>query len=102
MSEAVELRAPLVGIELIPGAEAEAVIEAALEENPEVIVDRNAAVVIVSAPGRLEIDPAIVRAYLGHDGWVGSDLQVIMASYFGFISQLDDQRIVIEWLSKGP
>lgn len=101
MTETAELRAPLVGIELIPGAEAEAVIAAALEQNPEVSIDRNAAVVIVSAPGRLELDPAIVRSHLGNNEWVGSDLQVIMASYFGFISQLDDERILIEWLRKG-
>lgn len=96
-----QIQERLVGIELIPGPEADAVVEAALESNPGLILDRNAAVVIVSAPGRLEIDPALVREYLGRDDWSGSDLQVIMASYFGFISQFDDERIVLEWLSKG-
>ncbi len=96
-----EIRERLVGIELMPGPEADAVVEAALESNPGLILDQNAAVVIVSAPGRLEIDPAAVRAHLGRDDWTGPDLQVIMASYFGFISQFDDERIVLEWLSKG-
>ena len=96
-----EVRNQLVGMELMPGAEAEAVVEAALEAQDNVVIDRNAAVVIVSAPGRLEIDPAVVRAHLGRDDWAGPDIQVIMASYFGFISQLDDERIVLEWLSKG-
>lgn len=94
-------RERLVGVELMPGPEADAVVEAALEANPGLILERNAAVVIVSAPGRLEIEPAAVRAHLGHDEWTGPDLQIIMASYFGFISQFDDERIVLEWLSKG-
>jgi MmoB/DmpM family len=91
---------PLVGIELLPGDEAEAVALAAQEAQDTVVVDRNAAVVIVSAPGRLEIEPAAVRAHLGRDDWAGPDIQVIMASYFGFISQLDDERIVLEWLRR--
>ena len=92
--------AALVGMELLPGDEAEAVVEAALESQDDVVIDRNAAVVIVSAPGRLEIDPAVVREHLGRDDWAGPDIQVIMSSYFGFISQLDDERIVLEWLRK--
>lgn len=92
--------APLVGVELIPGDEAEAVVLAATQAQDNVTVDRNAAVVIVSAPGRLEISPAVVREHLGRDDWSGPDIQVIMASYFGFISQLDDERIVFEWLRK--
>jgi hypothetical protein len=87
-------------MELLPGAEAEAVVEAALESQDNVIIERNAAVIIVSAPKRLEIDPAVVRDFLGRDDWEGPDLQVIMAIYFGFISQLDDERIVLEWLCK--
>jgi phenol hydroxylase P2 protein len=93
---------PLVGIELMPGDEAEAIVLAAQEAQDTVVVDRNAAVIIVSAPGRLEIDPAVVREHLGRDDWAGSDIQVIMASYFGFIRQLDDERIVIEWLRERP
>lgn len=91
---------PLVGMELMPGDEAEAIVEAAHELQDNIVVDRNAAVVIVSAPGRLEIDPALVREHLGRDDWAGPDIQVIMASYFGFISQLDDERIVLEWMRK--
>lgn len=96
-----ETTVPLVGIELLPGAEAEAIVEAAQDEQDDVVITRNAAVTIVSAPGRLEIDPAKVRDFLGRDDWAGPDIQVIMASYFGFISQLDDDRIVLEWLRKG-
>ena len=89
-----------VGIELLPGAEADAVVEAALELNEGAIIKHDPAVVIVSAPGRLEIDPALVREYLGRDDWAGPDIQVIMSSYWGFISQLDEERIVISWLGK--
>jgi hypothetical protein len=88
----------MVGIELLPGAEAEAVMEAALELNEGVVVDHAPAVVIISAPGRLVIDPAVVREHLGRDDWAGPDIQVIMSSYWGFISQLDEESIVIEWL----
>jgi len=91
---------PLVGMELMPGDEAEAIIEAAHEAQDNVVIDRNAAVIIVSAPGRLEIDPSVVREHLGRDDWAGPDIQVIMASYFGFISQLDDERIILEWMRK--
>jgi hypothetical protein len=87
-----------VGIELLPGAEADAVVEAALELDQGAVIERAPAVVIVSAPGRLEIDPALVREHLGRDDWAGPDIQVIMSSYWGFISQLDEERIIIEWL----
>ena len=101
MASDAPVRAQLVGMELMPGPEADAVVEAAREDNPGVIISQNAAVIIIEAPGRLVIDPAVVRAHLGHDDWAGPDIQVIMASYFGFISQLDEDRIVLEWLSKG-
>ena len=90
----------MVGIELLPGAEAEAVMEAALELNEGVQVDQAPAVLIISAPGRLVIDPGVVREHLGRDDWAGPDIQVIMSSYWGFISQLDEELIVIEWLGK--
>jgi phenol/toluene 2-monooxygenase (NADH) P2/A2 len=90
----------LVGMELLPGDEAEAVVEAAEETQDDVVVERNAAVVIVSAPNRLEISPALVREHLGRDDWAGPDIQVIMSSYFGFITQLDDERIILEWHRK--
>lgn len=96
-----ETAVPLVGIELLPGAEAEAIVEAAQDEQDDVVITRNAAVVIVSAPGRLEITGERVRYHLGRDDWECHEIQVIMASYFGFISHLDDERIVLEWLRKG-
>jgi hypothetical protein len=94
-------RQQLVGIELLPGDEAEAVLAAAEETNEEIVVERNAAVLIVQGRGRLHIDPALVREHLGRDDWAADDLQVIMASYFGFITQIDEDGIVLEWLGKG-
>ncbi|MGH8998302.1 MAG: MmoB/DmpM family protein [Acidimicrobiia bacterium] len=93
-------REALVGIELLPGDEAEAVLAAAEETNDEVVVDRNAAVVMVQGRGRLHIELALVRAHLGRDDWSADDLQVIMASYFGFITQWDEDAVVLEWLGK--
>ena len=98
MSSDTRSKPQLVGVELLPGAEAEAVALAAEEATEGVTVERNAAVVIVSAPNRMVIEPEAVRAHLGRDDWAGPDIQVIMASYFGFITQLDDERIVLEWL----
>jgi hypothetical protein len=43
----------------------------------------------------------LVREHLGRDDWAGPDIQVIMSSYWGFISQLDEERIIIEWLGAG-
>jgi len=88
----------LVGVELTLGDEAEAVAEAVAEVDPAAIVTRLPAVLMVEAPGRLEIDPARVREYLGRD-WGVDDLQVIMASYFGFISRWEPDGVVLEWMS---
>ena len=88
----------LVGVELTLGDEAEAVAEAVAEVDPDAIVTRLPAVLMVEAPGRLEIDPARVREYLGRD-WGVDDLQVIMASYFGFISRWEPDGVVLEWMS---
>lgn len=88
-----------VGIELMPGDEAEAVIAAA-EDAQAIEVERNAAVVIVTAERRLTIDPAAVRAHLGQEDWKGEHIQIIMASYFGFITKMDDEGIVLEWLAE--
>ena len=91
-------RTNLVGVELTLGEEAEAVAEAVAETDPDAVVTRLPAVLMVEAPGRLEIDPARVREYLGRD-WSVDDLQVIMASYFGFISRWEPDGVVLEWMS---
>ncbi len=87
----------LVGMELMLGEEADAVVAAASELNPDVSVTHLPAVVMIEAPGRLEIDPARVRDHLGRD-WGPDDLQVIMASYFGFIRRWEDDGVVLEWM----
>jgi hypothetical protein len=87
----------LVGVELSLGDEAEAVADSVSEMDPDAVITRTAAVLLVEAPGRLEIDPARVREYLGRD-WTVDDLQVIMASYFGFISRWEQDGVVLEWM----
>ena len=91
-------KAQLVGVELTLGDEAEAVAEAVAETDPEAVITRLPAVLMVESPRRLEIDPARVREYLGRD-WSVDDLQVIMASYFGFISRWEPDGFVLEWMS---
>ena len=88
----------LVGVELSLGDEADAVAEAVSEVDPDAVITRLPAVLLVEAPGRLEIDPARVREYLGRD-WSVDDLQVIMASYFGFISRWEPDGVILEWMS---
>jgi MmoB/DmpM family protein len=90
----------LVGVELACGAEADAVAAAALESGSDVRVTRLPALVLVEAPGRLEIDPERVRSHLGRADWEVDDLQLIMASYFGFIGRWDSGGVTLEWL--GP
>jgi hypothetical protein len=87
----------LVGIELVPGEDADAVAASAAEMTPGVRITRQPAVVLVEAPERLEIDPDRVAAHLGRD-WSVDDLQIIMASYFGFIGRWDAEGVVLEWL----
>jgi len=88
----------LVGVELTLGDEAEAVAEAVTEADPEAVVTRLPAVLMVESPGRLVIDPARVREHLGRE-WGVDDLQVIMASYFGFISRWEPDGVVLEWMT---
>lgn len=88
-----------VGVELTLGEEAEAVAEAVAETDPDAVITRLPAVLMVESPGRLEIDPARVREHLGRD-WSVDDLQVIMASYFGFISRWEPDGVVLEWMRK--
>jgi len=90
----------LVGVELACGAEAEAVAAAALESGDDVRVTRLPALVLVEAPGRLQIDPELVRRHLGRADWEVDDLQLIMASYFGFIGRWDRGGVTLEW--QGP
>ena len=90
----------LVGVELTLGDEAEAVAEAVAEADPDAVITRLPAVIMVESPGRLEIDPVRVQEHLGRD-WGVDDLQVIMASYFGFISRWEPDGVVLEWLRAG-
>ena len=90
----------LVGLELIPGAEADAVAEAAAD-GQDVSVRRHAAVLVVESPGRLEIESRRIAEALGRE-WATDDLQVIMASYFGFITRWDDDGVTLSWSDGRP
>jgi hypothetical protein len=58
-----------VGVKLSLGDEAEAVADSVSETDPSAVITRTAAVILVEAPRRLEIDPVRVREYLGRDCW---------------------------------
>lgn len=97
---AARRRVRLVGLEMLLGEEAAAVAQAAVEWQAGVTVTTNAAVTIVEAPGRLEINPGRVADLLGRD-WDATDLQVITSSYFGYIGRWDDEAVVLEWVGAG-
>ena len=58
----------------------------------------NSTLLMERSPATTVFDPARVREHLGRD-WSVDDLQVIMASYFGFISRWEPDGVVLEWMS---
>lgn len=95
-STAAATSSALVGVELLPGEEADAVAAACTDANDAATARPHPAAVYVEAPNRLEIDMAAVSEHLGRE-FGPDDLQVIMGSYFGNIEQWDDERVVLSW-----
>jgi phenol hydroxylase P2 protein len=83
-------------MELMAGEEAEAIVEAASEATPGVVVLRLPGIVQLQAPGRLEFACAVVSDLLGRP-WDTRELQVIMAAYAGNIEQMDEEGVVLSW-----
>lgn len=86
----------LARMELMGGEEADAIVEAALEATPGVVINRLPGIVQLEAPGRLEFACAVVSELLGRP-WDTRELQVIMAAYAGNIEQMDEEGVVLCW-----
>jgi phenol hydroxylase P2 protein len=91
----------LARMELMAGEEAEAIVEAALEATPGLVVHRLPGIVQLEAPGRLEFACAVVSELLGRP-WDTRELQVIMAAYAGNIDQMDEEGVVLSWHESTP
>lgn len=86
----------LTRVELMAGEEADAIAEAAARKTPNVIVERVPGLVLISAPGWLAFDCADVSEEFGAP-WDTRRLQIIMAAYAGYITQMDEQGVELRW-----
>ncbi|WP_458414198.1 MmoB/DmpM family protein [Schinkia sp. CFF1] len=73
-----------------------AIIEAAKEENAGVVVDNFSTFIKLKAPNELIIKRCLVEEHLGRD-WSMDELHIYMASYFGFMEEMDDEQLIIRW-----
>jgi len=86
----------LVGMDLQNSEESDAIVEAIRQVNPDVNVRRSPGLVRVEAPKRMEIQRQLVEAHL-HREWDTQELNLSLVSFFGEISEWDEDRIVIAW-----
>lgn len=87
-----------VGIDLDSsgGDVIEAIIEAARMENIGVEVDNFSTFIKLKAPNEMVIKRSLVEEHLGRD-WSMDELHIYMASYFGFMEEMDEEQLVIRW-----
>ncbi len=87
-----------VGIDMdsSAGAVIDAIVEAAKEFNAEVEVDNFSTFIKIKAPNELIIKRELVEEHLGRD-WSMDELHIYMASYFGFMEEMDEEQLVIRW-----
>ena len=87
-----------VGIDLDSsgGSVIDAIIEAAKEENVGVEVDNFSTFIKLKAPNELIIKRELVEEHLGRD-WSMEDLHIYMSSYFGFMEEMDEEKLVLRW-----
>lgn len=92
----VDERNRYVGLDLTNGSVTEAIIEAIEQDNENVKITRFPGYVKVEAIDKLIINQASVEECLGDD-WQTEDLQLVVTSYYGFMGEWDDDRIVVQW-----
>jgi phenol hydroxylase P2 protein len=90
----------LTRIELMAGEEAEAIAAAVLLKTPEALVEHVPGMVLISAPGRLAFDCDDVTDEFG-EPWDTRRLQIIMAAYAGYITQMDEEGVELRWYPDG-
>ena len=85
-----------VGLDLQDNEQNRRVVEAVQRDNPDLIVRHLPGLVKLQAPGRLVINRATVEELLGQP-WETHEFQMAIVTYFGVITDWDDDHIVIRW-----
>lgn len=86
-----------VGVDLQDsGEQTMPLIEAITTDNPAAVVSRMPGLVRVQVPTAMTIRRETVESKLGRE-WETQDFQMSIVSYFGHISDWDDDEIVIKW-----
>lgn len=78
------------------GAIVTAIIAAIEEDNEGVLVDDFMVYKKVKAPNRMVLKRETVEEHLGADFDMDS-VHIVMSSCFGFITDWDEEQLVIEW-----
>lgn len=76
-----------------------AIIEAIKEDNEGVIVDDFSVFKKIKAPGKIVLKRENVEEHLGGD-FEMDQVQLVMSSCFGFITEWDEDHLIIEWEDK--
>ena len=91
-----EVQNKYVGLDLIAGDTTEAVLQAVEQDNPTVKISRYPAWVKIESLERLVINRESVEKYLGMS-WNPRELELIVTSYYGFMTEWDDDQILLQW-----
>jgi phenol hydroxylase P2 protein len=78
------------------GNVATAIISAIEEDNEGVIVEDFSVYKKVKVPGKLVLNRGTVEEQLGAE-FEMDQLHLVMSSYFGFITDWDEEQLIIEW-----
>jgi phenol/toluene 2-monooxygenase (NADH) P2/A2 len=94
----VTVKQAYVGIDLDTsgGNVATAIIAAIEEDNEGVVVEDFSVYKKVKVPGKLVLNRETVEEHLGAD-FEMDQIHLVMSSYFGFITDWDEEHLTIEW-----
>jgi phenol hydroxylase P2 protein len=73
-----------------------ALIDAISADNDGAVVSRMPGLVRIQTPGAMTVRRETVESKLGRE-WETHEFQMSIVSYFGHISEWDDDQIVIKW-----
>ncbi|WP_396905664.1 MmoB/DmpM family protein [Mycolicibacterium phlei] len=86
-----------VGVDLQEsGEDVRRMVTAIEKDNPDMRVTHLPGLIKVNSPGRLVIRRETVEDELGRE-WETHEFQLSIVSYYGNISDFDDDEIVISW-----
>jgi len=81
------------------GSIVHALIEAIKEDNEGVVVEDFRVYKKVKSPGKMVINRETVEEQLGAD-FEMDQVHLVMSSCFGFITEWDEEQLIIEWEDK--